>query len=129
MVNNIATFCYLVHNNFHNAALLALSPNHSIYAISLHVGETGRRKLGKLLTFHPVLAFYLSSLPDLVDDTFIYFEVTSKQLLLIGELIGRGTFADVFKGEWNGQVVAMKKIRLPPGSESVIVPKEVSVLR
>ena len=55
--------------------------------------------------------------------------VVGMKSLRFGELIGRGTFADVFKGEWNGQVVAMKKIRLPPESDSVIVPKEVSVLR
>lgn len=49
--------------------------------------------------------------------------------LEFGEVIGRGTFAEVHKGKWNGQEVALKRMRLPPGSDPSIVPKEVSVLR
>ena len=45
------------------------------------------------------------------------------------EIIGRGSFAEVHKGRWKEQEVALKRMRLPPGSDPSIVPKEVAVLR
>ena len=51
------------------------------------------------------------------------------EMLEFGEVIGRGSFADVHKGKWNGEEVALKRIRLPPGSDSSSVLKEVAVLR
>ena len=49
--------------------------------------------------------------------------------LEFGPVIGRGSFAEVHKGKWKGQEVALKRIRLPPGGDPSIVSKEVSVLR
>lgn len=49
--------------------------------------------------------------------------------LEFGPVVGRGSFAEVHKGKWKGQEVALKCIRLPPGGDTSIVPKEVSVLR
>ena len=49
--------------------------------------------------------------------------------LQFGEIIGRGSFAEVRKGKWKEQEVALKHMRLPPGSDPSIVPKEVAVLR
>lgn len=49
--------------------------------------------------------------------------------LEFGEIIGRGSFADMHKGRWKEQEVALKGMRLPPGSDPSIVPKEVAVLR
>ena len=46
----------------------------------------------------------------------------------IEEIIGRGSFAEVHKGRWKEQEVALKRMRLPPGSDPSIVPKEVAVL-
>ena len=54
--------------------------------------------------------------------------VDMKQLEF-GPVVGRGSFAEVHRGKWKGQEVALKRIRLPPGSDSSVVPKEVSVLR
>ena len=45
------------------------------------------------------------------------------------EIIGRGSFAEVHKGRWKEQEVALKRMRLPPGSDPSIVPKEIAVLR
>lgn len=51
------------------------------------------------------------------------------EMLEFGEVVGRGSFAEVHKGKWNGKKVALKRMRLPPGSDPSIVPKEVAVLR
>ena len=45
-----------------------------------------------------------------------------------GPVVGRGSFAEVHKGKWKGQEVALKRIPLPPGGDPSIVSKEVSVL-
>lgn len=50
------------------------------------------------------------------------------KLIEFGEVIGRGSFSEVHKGKWNGKEVALKKIRIPPGS-NIDVSKEISVLR
>lgn len=51
------------------------------------------------------------------------------ETLEFGEVIGRGSFAEVHKGKWNGQEVALKRMRLPLGSDSSSLLKEVAVLR
>ena len=35
--------------------------------------------------------------------------------LTVGEVIGRGSFSIVHHGQWRGQQVALKKLRLPSG--------------
>ena len=49
--------------------------------------------------------------------------------LQFGEIISWGSFAEVHKGKWNEQEVALKRMRLPPGSDPSIVPNEGAVLR
>ena len=51
--------------------------------------------------------------------------------LQFGKIIGRGSFGEVHKGTWNGMTVALKRIRLPPGTESSTMPtpQEVSLLK
>ena len=49
--------------------------------------------------------------------------------LEFGPVIGRGNFAEVHRGKWKGEKFALKQIRLPPGGDPLIVPKEVQVLR
>lgn len=49
-----------------------------------------------------------------------------------GQVIGRGTFATVHKGDVNGAVVALKRIRIPAGSDVqqlLINSKEIAALR
>ena len=48
--------------------------------------------------------------------------------LEFGPVIGRGSFAEVHRGKWKREV-ALKRICLPPGGDSSVVPKEVQVLR
>ena len=49
----------------------------------------------------------------------------------IGAVIGRGSFAAVHRGTWKGTEVALKRIRVPCGSNvsSSNLPKEISILR
>ena len=49
--------------------------------------------------------------------------------LEFGPVIGRGSFAEVHRGKWKGEEVALKRIRLPPGGDPSVFPKEVQVLR
>lgn len=44
-------------------------------------------------------------------------------------IIGRGTFSEVYKGKWKGEVVALKQMRIPSGGEIDIIPKEVYALK
>ena len=48
-----------------------------------------------------------------------------------GKIIGRGSFAVVYRGTWLGKEVALKRIQLPSGSDpaTLVTPKEVSILR
>ena len=48
-----------------------------------------------------------------------------------GKIIGRGSFAVVYKGVWRGKEVALKQIQLPCGSDlaTLTTPKEVLILR
>lgn len=48
-----------------------------------------------------------------------------------GKIIGRGSFAVVYRGHWRGKEVALKKIQLPSGSDlaALATPKEVLILR
>jgi len=49
-----------------------------------------------------------------------------------GELVGRGSFANVHKGVWRGQTVALKRIQIPSGmdkSQVVANSREVAALR
>ena len=48
--------------------------------------------------------------------------------LEFGSVIGRGSFAVVYRGCWQGKDVALKQIRVPCGNITT-VPKEVSILR
>ena len=48
--------------------------------------------------------------------------------LEFGSVIGRGSFAVVYRGCWQGKDVALKQIRVPCGNIAT-VPKEVSILR
>lgn len=34
------------------------------------------------------------------------------------EIIGRGTFGEVYRGEWKGEEVALKKINIPIGEDT-----------
>ena len=51
--------------------------------------------------------------------------------LKFGDVIGRGSFGVVHKGEYHGSEVALKRIKLPPGvsPSSLPTPKEISVLK
>ena len=49
--------------------------------------------------------------------------------LEFGPVVGCGSFAEVHKGKWKGQEVALKRIRLPPGGDQSIISKEVSELQ
>ena len=56
--------------------------------------------------------------------------IVDMKALEFGEVIGRGSFAEVHRGKWNGLEVALKRMRLPPGGDQLqSVLKEVSVLR
>lgn len=46
-----------------------------------------------------------------------------------GRLIGRGTFGQVHRGKWKEKTVALKRIAIPPGSDTSNLPKEIEVLR
>ena len=48
--------------------------------------------------------------------------------LEFGDVIGRGSFAIVYRGRWQGKDVALKQIRVPCGNIAT-VPKEVAILR
>ena len=48
--------------------------------------------------------------------------------LEFGSVIGRGSFAVVYRGCWQGKDVALKQIRVPCGNIATM-PKEVSILR
>ena len=48
--------------------------------------------------------------------------------LEFGDVIGRGSFAVVYRGCWQGKDVALKQIRVPCGNVAT-VPKEVAILR
>ena len=48
--------------------------------------------------------------------------------LEFGNIVGKGSFAVVYRGLWQGRDVALKQIRLPCAS-STTVPKEVTILR
>ena len=47
------------------------------------------------------------------------------------EIVGRGSFATVRHGRWQGRDVALKRIRLPNGASisNANVPKEVEIVR
>lgn len=48
------------------------------------------------------------------------------------EMIGRGTFGQVYKGEWNGKEVALKKITIPIGEDKhtmIVNNQEIAALR
>ena len=55
----------------------------------------------------------------------------SKEELEFGPMVGSGSFGNVYKGRWKGTTVALKCIKLPPGSDmsSLPAPVEVEVLR
>ncbi len=42
----------------------------------------------------------------------------SKDELHFGKVIGCGSFGKVYRGLWKGNTVALKSIKLPPGSET-----------
>ena len=50
---------------------------------------------------------------------------------MFGEVVGQGTFGVVHRGIWKGIDVAIKRIKLPSGTNysSLTTPKEVSVLK
>ena len=48
--------------------------------------------------------------------------------LEFSNVIGRGSFAVVYRGCWRGKDVALKQIRVPCGNIAT-VPKEVEILR
>ena len=51
--------------------------------------------------------------------------------LEFGIVVGRGSFAAVHRGTWKGAEVALKRIRIPCGSNisATNLPKEISILR
>ena len=51
--------------------------------------------------------------------------------LEFGPVVGRGSFASVHRGIWNGTEVALKRIRVPYVSCATVnsLPKEISILR
>lgn len=54
--------------------------------------------------------------------------VESKDIVYEG-LIGRGSFAEVYKGMWQGKKVALKCIRITRMMHNSILPQEVEILR
>ena len=51
--------------------------------------------------------------------------------ITFGAIVGRGSFAVVHQGKWNGKEVALKCIRLPHGTSIPYsnLPQEVEILR
>lgn len=51
--------------------------------------------------------------------------------LTFEDVVGRGNFAVVYRGLWEGKQVALKKMRLPSGISSETLPsiQEITVLR
>ena len=54
--------------------------------------------------------------------------VESKDIVYEG-LIGRGSFAEVYKGRWQGKEIALKRIRVTCQMSTSILPQEVEILR
>ena len=48
-----------------------------------------------------------------------------------GELIGKGSFAEVYRGKWEGKDVALKKMKLPSeiSLQSLPTIQEIEILR
>lgn len=64
-----------------------------------------------------------------VHATIILLELrVDKKDLQFNKIIGRGSFAVVYRGLWQGKDVALKQIRVPCGNIAN-VPKEVAILR
>jgi predicted Ser/Thr protein kinase len=59
--------------------------------------------------------------------TFTELSVDMRELEF-GNVIGRGSFAVVYRGCWKGKDVALKQIRVPCGNIATVL-KEVSILR
>lgn len=54
------------------------------------------------------------------------------QDLQIGNVIGRGSFATVNRGKWQGKDVALKRIKIPPGYDDtadITNSQEIAILR
>ena len=50
--------------------------------------------------------------------------------LTYGRVIGHGSFGVVHHGMWKGEEVAIKKLRLPPGTDASLLPlSEITVLK
>ena len=56
--------------------------------------------------------------------------ITSRNLTF-EDVIGKGSFAVVYRGKWEGKVVALKKMRLPSGISTDSLPniQEIRILR
>lgn len=46
-----------------------------------------------------------------------------------GKIIGQGSFGVVHKGVYKGSDVALKSMKLPPGTDALSLPTEVSMLK
>lgn len=57
--------------------------------------------------------------------------VISSHNLIFEDVIGKGNFAIVYRGKWDGRSVALKKMKLPSGISVDTLPnvQEIKILR